>query len=98
MPVRISSRSAEISCDSSRVRPGASPSQNGIVGRRPVRIVDAHPSGFDAPDFPRRGPQQEHIADHALDREIFIQRSDDRAFRLGDHLILRGIRESRRRW
>ena len=88
----MSSRSRETSRESSSVRPGASPCQNGIDGRRAVRIFHAHAARLHAPDAPGRGAQQKHIAGQALDGEIFVERADRGAFRLGDHLVLRGLR------
>ena len=78
--------------DSSTVRPGASPRQNGIDGRRAVRVLHAHAPGLDAADAPGRGAEQEHVAGQALDREILVERADHRAFGLGDHEILRVVR------
>ena len=37
--------------ESSSLRPGASPSQNGIVGGWPVRVLDAHRAALDAEDL-----------------------------------------------
>ena len=42
-----------------------------------VRILDANRPGFDAPDHPRRRPQQEDVAGHAFDGEVLVDRADD---------------------
>ena len=47
------------------MRAGASPSQNGIVGGSPARVLDAHAAGLDAADAPRRVAEQEDVAGHA---------------------------------
>ncbi len=60
--------------------------------RRAMRIFHAHAAGLDAADTPGRRSEQKHIAGHALHREIFVERSDHRAFRLHHHLILRRFR------
>ena len=77
----ISSRSRETSRDSSAVRPGASPRQNGIEGGAPWASSTRTRPGFHAPDAPRRGAQQEDIAGHAFDGEIFVERADRRCLR-----------------
>ena len=86
-----SSRNRDTSSDSSRERPGASPSQNGMVGGAPVRIDDADLAPAHMQDLPRRIPQQKHVAPHALDSEILIQRADDRFLRLGHDAVLAGL-------
>ena len=65
--------------------------------RRAMRILHAHAARLHALDPPGSGAQQEHIARQALDREIFVERADHRAFRLGDHLVIARCPESRRR-
>ena len=57
-----------------------------------MRVLDAHAARLHAPDAPRRGAQQEHVAGHALDREILVDRADDGPFGLRDHEIMRGVR------
>ena len=57
-----------------------------------MRIFHAHASGFDAADAPRRGAEQEDVAGQALDREILVERADDRPFRLGDDQVIRVLR------
>ena len=42
-------------------------------GRRALGVFDAHAAGFDPADSPRRRPEQEHVAGHALDREILVE-------------------------
>ena len=68
----------------------AIPERNGW--RRAVRILHANAARFHAPDAPGRGAQQEDVARQALDGEIFVQRSDRRAFGFGDHQIVGGLR------
>ena len=59
--------------------------------RRAVRVFDAHDAGFDAADRPRVRAEQEDVAGHALDREIFVERADDVPVGLGDDVVVRGV-------
>ena len=79
------------SCESSIVRPGPSPFQNGIVGAAPCASSTRTTPGFHAPDAPRVRAEQKHVAGHAFDREIFVERPDDVAFGLRDDVVVRGF-------
>ena len=74
-----SSRRRPTSADSSNVRPGASPRQNGMVGGAPWASRDDDLAAADVLDPPRRVAQQEDVAGVALDGEVFVERADDRA-------------------
>ena len=82
----IAARSAETSRESSIVRPRPSPFQNGIVGGAPCASSTRTTPVFDAPDPPRRRAEQEDVAGHALDREVFVERSDGVSVGFGDDL------------
>jgi hypothetical protein len=67
--------------------PFAVPERN--RGRRTVRVLDdAHDAGFDAPDLPRRRAEQEDVAGHALDREVFVERADHVTVGLDDDVVV----------
>ena len=78
----MSARRSLTARDSSSLRAGASPSQNGIVRRRALRVGDAHDAGPDLQHPPRRVAELEDVAGHALDREVLVQRADERVVRL----------------
>ena len=78
----MSSRRRETDADSSSLRPGASPSQNGMVGGCAVRVLDAHRAALDAQDAIGRIAELEDVARHALDGEILVHRADEVALRL----------------
>ena len=59
--------------------------------RRALRVFHAHAAGLDAADAPRRRAEQEHVAGHALDGEILVERADDRFVGLGEHEELRVV-------
>ena len=56
-----------------------------------MRIFDADASVFHALNAPGRGPKEEDIAGMALNREVFVERANQRAFRLGNDLKLRRL-------
>ena len=93
---RAASRKAAISAASSRVRAGASPSQNGIVGGCALRVGDAHDAGLDAQDLPGRVAELEDVAAVRLDREVLVERADERAVGLEEHLVVGGVGNLRR--
>ena len=62
--------------DSSMVRPGASPSQNGIVGGAPWASSTRTSPRLDAPDPPGVGAEQEDVARHALDGAVLVDGAD----------------------
>ncbi len=68
--------------------------------RRAVRIFHQHASGlaFDTANSPRSVSQQHNVVAIALDREIFVQRADHRAFGFRDHGVERASPEWLRRW
>ena len=61
--------------------------------RQPVRVVHAHDARLDAPDAPRGCAEQEDVARHAFDGEVFVQRADEHAVRLGQHPVVRNVRD-----
>ena len=71
--------------------PSPSPFQNGIDGGAPCASSTRTTPGFDAPDLPRVRAQQEDVAGHALDREVFVERADDVALGLDDDVVVRGL-------
>ena len=83
--------------DSSSLRAGASPSQNGMVGGAPLRVGDAHGAARDLQDPPRRVAELEDVAGGALDREVLVQRADERLVRDRARRGSRRPPESRRR-
>src|ERR1700722_19373597 len=58
-----------------------------------MRIFDADPAGLHALDTPGSGAEQEDVTRMALDREILVERADERIFGFGDYLILGGFRD-----
>ena len=81
---------ARRSATAHRVRPGASPSQNGCR-RLPVRVLDAHPSRLDAQDAVGDVAELEDVALQALDGEVLVHRADELRLRLEDHLVVGGV-------
>ena len=84
----ISARRRDTAADSSSLRPGASPSQNGMVGGAPVRVLDPHRAALDAQDAVGGVAELEDVAGHALDGEVLVDRADDLALRLQQHLVV----------
>ena len=84
-------RSAETSSDSSSVRPGASPTQNGIVGCRPVASRTRMTPLRHLHDLPRMGAEQEDVALHGLDREVLVHGADEHVARLHQHAVVAGL-------
>ena len=70
-----SARSRETSAESAALRPGASPSQNGMPGGRAARVLHPHHARLDAPDAPGGVAEQEDVAGHALDGEVLVDRA-----------------------
>ena len=58
-----------------------------------MRIVHANAPLLDAPDAPRVHAQQEDVAGEAFDREVLVDRSDDRAVGLSDDGVGRRVRD-----
>ena len=59
--------------------------------RRALRVFDADLTPLHAPDPPRRGAQQKHVAAHRLDGEVLIEQPDDLALGLDHDLKLRVV-------
>ena len=74
--------------DSSSLRAGASPSQNGIVGGAPLRVGDADVAAGHLQDPPRRVPELEDVAGVALDREVLVERADERVVGIEDDAVV----------
>ena len=85
-------RSSDTSADSSAVRAGASPIQNGTVGGASPASRTRTTPGLDLADLPRVGAEQEDVARHRLDRPVLVDGADERVVGLGD---ARGSRRSR---
>ena len=73
------------------MRAGASPSQNGIVGGAPPRVLHAHLAALDAADAPRAVAEQEDVARHGLDGEVLVERADGRLVGLEHDLVVGGV-------
>ena len=93
-----SARRRETAVESSSVRPGASPSQNGMVGGSPLASSTRTVPRSNSLDAIRDVAELKDVASHALDREILVDRADGHVFRLEQHLIIRivGNRSARR--
>ena len=65
----------------------------GDGGGCPFRVFHPDLSLGDAPDPPRGGAQQEHVARVALDGEVLVELSHDAVVGFGDHLVLRRFRD-----
>ena len=74
-----SSRRRETPRDSSSLRPGASPSQNGMFGAAPCASSTRTRPGSIAQDALAGVAELEDVAGHALDREVLVDRADRRA-------------------
>ena len=58
-----------------------------------MRIGHSDDARADARDLPRHVPELEDVAGEAFDREILVQRSDERVFRLEQHAIVGDFRD-----
>ena len=85
---RSAPRSRDTAADSSSLRPGASPSQNGMLGGMAVGVLDAHDAALDAQDAVGRVAELEDVARQALDREVLVHRADDLVLGLQQHLVV----------
>ena len=85
------SRSRDTACDSSSLRPGASPSQNGMFGGAPCASSTRTRPALDAQDAVARIAELEHIAGQALDREVLVDAADAVALRLEQHGVVAGL-------
>ena len=70
----------------------AEPERN--IGRLAVGVLDPHRPALDSLDAVGGIAELKHIALHALDRKILIDRADDHIFRLQHHLIIGGVGNS----
>src|SRR5436190_21665866 len=59
--------------------------------RRAFRVGDTHRAARYLQDQPRRVAELENVAGVALDREVFVQRADERVLSLEDHAIVRNL-------
>ena len=89
---------SDTSSDSSAVRAGASPIQNGIVRRRVAGVAHPHDAGLDPADLPRVGAEQEDVARHRLDRPVLVDGADEGVVGLGHDAVVAvlGDRAARR--
>ena len=83
-----SDRNRDTACDSSFERPGASPSQNGMLGGWPSASSTRTRAALDATDAVGGIAELEHVAGQAFDREILGHRADDLVLRFEQDLIL----------
>src|SRR3990172_9467984 len=60
----------------------------GDAGRLAVGVFDAHDADFNAADAPGGGAEEDNVAGHALDREVFVERANEGAFGFGQHAIV----------
>ena len=84
----MSARKRDTETESSSLRPGASPSQNGMVGAMPCGVLDAHDAALDPQDLVALVAELEDVAGQALDGEILVHRADDLVLRLEQHLVV----------
>ncbi len=69
-------RSADTSSESARLRPGASPFQNGTPGGWPCASSTRTAIASTRRIAPGGVPEQEHVAGHALHREVLVHLAD----------------------
>ena len=81
-----------------RVRPGASPNQNGMVGGCPCASSTQHLAGLDLDDAVGGVAELEDVAGQALEREVLVQRADAVAPPAAARRRSRTGPGSRRRW
>ena len=84
----MSARSRETDAESSSVRAGASPSQNGMLGGWPLASSTRTLAGLDAQDAIRGVAELEDVARQAFDGEILVERADEDAGGLEDDLVV----------
>src|SRR3989442_13805320 len=58
------------------------------AGGLAVGVFDADDAGFDAANAPRSGAEEDDVAGHALDREVFVEGADEGAFRFGQDAVV----------
>ncbi len=59
--------------------------------RRAVRVGHPHDAGLDAQDPPRGVAELEDVAARRLDREVLVERADERALGLEQHAVVAGV-------
>ena len=64
-----------------------------MFGGAPVRVGDAHDAGRHLQHPPRRVAELEDVAGHALDREVLVQRADERVVGLEDDAVVGDLRD-----
>ena len=57
-------------------------------GRGAVRVFNPHPAVFHSADAPRRVAQENDVTGETFNSEVFVDRSDHRPVRLGNHGIV----------
>ena len=62
------------------------------LGGAPLRVGDAHVAGRDLQHPPRRVAELEDVAGVALDREVLVQRADERVVGLEHHAVVGDFR------
>ena len=80
-----------MAADSSRVRPGASPSQKGRLGGWPFASATRTTPGSTRSIAPGRVAELEDVAAVALDRPVLVDRADHGAFGLQADLVVGGV-------
>jgi hypothetical protein len=86
-----SSRRRDTANDSSSLRPGASPSQNGMFGGAPLASSTRTRPRSTAQDAVAGVAELEDVAGHALDGEVLVDRADRSGLRLQHHLVVGGV-------
>ena len=71
--------------------PGCFAGPEGDGGRLPLRVHHPYLAGFDLLDQVRAVAELEDVARHALDREVFVERADERLGRLEHHAIIADV-------
>jgi hypothetical protein len=62
-------------------------------GRHPFGVAHTHDTVRDAADAPGGAAEQEDVAHHALDREVFVHRAHEGVVGLGDHAVVGVLRD-----
>ena len=81
-------RSRDTAALTSSLRAGAFAQPERHRRRLALRIGDAHDTAADAQDAPRRVAELENVARQRLDREVFVERAEERAFGLEQHAVV----------
>ncbi len=86
-----SSRSLPTSRESSIGARGRLAAPERHRGRLAVRVLDPHLPAAHALHPPGGRAEQEHVAGHALDREVLVEGADHLLLGLGDHRVAEGV-------